>query len=223
MPRRRPSTRTSTRSWRAIRWSWKASARPRPARSCRRWSISPQAGAAEALYGIGASLTRRGGEDLALVYLQLALYLQPNHSLALLSLADLYESVKKPQMAIKVYERVPANSPLKRNAQIQLATDLDAADRSDEAIKILKTVTREDPKDLEAIMALGNIERGRKKFADCAQTYRKGIDVLPPTQRQGQLGLLLFPRHLRGTLQAVDQGRSRHAKALELQPDSPTS
>src|SRR6266851_3939276 len=105
---------------------------------------SPQTGAAEALYGIGATLTRRGGEDLALVYLQLALYLHPNHSLALLSLADLYESVKKPAMAIKVYERVPARSPLKRNAQIQLATNLDAAERSDEAIKILKTVTTED-------------------------------------------------------------------------------
>ena len=52
---------------------------------------SPQTGAAEALYGIGATLTRRGGEDLALVYLQLSLYLAPNHPLALLSLADLYE------------------------------------------------------------------------------------------------------------------------------------
>src|ERR1700687_738968 len=139
---------------------------------------SAQTGAAEVLYGIGATLTRRGGEDLALVYLQLALYLAPNHPLALLSLADLYESVKKPAMAIKVYERMPAGSPLKRNAQIQLATNLDAADRSDEAIKILKTVTAEDPKDLEAIMALGNIERGRKKFADCAQTYSLGIDAL---------------------------------------------
>jgi tetratricopeptide (TPR) repeat protein len=141
---------------------------------------SAQAGAAEALYGIGATLTRRGGEDLALVYLQLALYLQPTHPLALLSLADLYESVKKPQMAIKIYERVPSSSPLKRNAQIQLATDLDAADRSDEAIKILKGVISEDPKDLDAIMALGNVERGRKKFSDCAQTYSQGIDILPP-------------------------------------------
>src|SRR5712675_1477671 len=138
-----------------------------------------QAGAAEALYGIGATLTRRGGEDLALVYLQLALYLQPNHALALLSLADLYESVKKPQMAIKVYERMPASSALKRNAQIQLATDLDAADRSDEAIKILKGVTAEAPKDIEAIMALGNIERGRKKFGDCATTYTQAIDATP--------------------------------------------
>src|SRR5580693_1627292 len=140
---------------------------------------SAQAGAAEALYGIGATLTRRGGEDLALVYLQLSLYLAPNHPLALLSLADLYESVKKPAMAIKVYERMPASSPLKRNAQIQLATNLDAADRSEEAIKILKGVTAEDPKDIEAIMALGNIERGRKKFADCTETYSQGIDVLP--------------------------------------------
>src|SRR3954464_8192015 len=140
---------------------------------------SAQAGAAEALYGIGATLTRRGGEDLALVYLQLALHLAPNHPLALLTLADLYESVKKPQMAIKVYERVPANSPLKRNAQIQLAIDLDSADRTDEAIKILKGVTTEDSKDLEAIMALGNIERGRKKFGECGATYSQGVDVLP--------------------------------------------
>src|SRR6266568_4445395 len=140
---------------------------------------SAQTGAAEALYGIGATLTRRGGEDLALVYLQLSLYLAPNHSLALLSLADLYESVKKPAMAIRVYERMPASSPLKRNAQIQLATNLDAADRGDEAIKILKDVTAEAPKDIEAVMALGNIERGRKKFADCAATYTQAIDAMP--------------------------------------------
>ena len=37
-----------------------------------------QAGAAEVLYGLGAALGRRGGEDLGLVYLQLALYLAPN-------------------------------------------------------------------------------------------------------------------------------------------------
>ena len=89
--------------------------------------------------------------------------------------------MKKPAMAIKVYERMPANSPLKRNAQVQLATNLDAADRSDEAIKILKEVIGQDSKDLEAIMALGNIERGRKKFTDCAVTYSRGIDAMPAT------------------------------------------
>jgi tetratricopeptide (TPR) repeat protein len=182
---------------------------------------SPQAGAAEALYGIGASLTRRGGEDLALVYLQLALYLEPNHSLALLSLADLYESVKKPAMAIKVYERVPANSPLKRNAQIQLATDLDAADRSDEAITILKGVTAEDSKDLEAIMALGNIERGRKKFADCAETYSKGIDALPNPNDKGAWVNYYFRGICEERSKQWSKAEVDMKKALELQPEQP--
>ena len=182
---------------------------------------SPQAGAAEALYGIGASLTRRGGEDLALVYLQLALYLVPNHPLALLSLADLYESVKKPQMAIKIYERVPSNSPLKRNAQIQLATDLDSADRSDEAIKILKNVTAEDPKDLEAIMALGNIERGRKKFADCAQTYSLGVDVLPPNNDKANSIYYYYRGICEERSKQWSKAEADMRKALELQPEQP--
>ena len=182
---------------------------------------SAQAGAAEALYGIGATLTRRGGEDLALVYLQLALYLQPNHPLALLSLADLYESVKRPQMAIKIYERVPASSALKRNAQIQLATDLDAADRSDEAIKILKDVVANDPKDLEAIVALGNIERGRKKFADCAETYSKGIAVLPEGNDKSNSVYYYYRGICEERSKQWPKAEADMRKSLELQPDQP--
>lgn len=182
---------------------------------------SPQAGAAEALYGIGATLTRRGGEDLALVYLQLALYLQPNHPMALLSLADLYESVKKPQMAIKVYERMPASSPLKRNAQIQLATNLDAADRSDEAIKILKEVTSEQAKDVEAIMALGNIERGRKKFADCAVTYSQAIDALPAAGDKNAWVTYYYRGICEERSKQWSKAEADMRKALELQPEQP--
>ena len=94
---------------------------------------TPQAGAAEVLYGLGAALGRRGGEDLGLIYLQLSLYLAPSHPLALLSLADLYEAMKKPELANKIYERVPLSSPLHRNAQIQLALNLDSLDQTDEA------------------------------------------------------------------------------------------
>ncbi|MDB5576538.1 MAG: hypothetical protein JWR80_1714 [Bradyrhizobium sp.] len=182
---------------------------------------TPQNGAAEALYGIGATLTRRGGEDLALVYLQLSLYLAPNHPLALLSLADLYESVKKPSMAIKVYERMPANSPLKRNAQIQLATNLDAAERSDEAIKILKGVTAEDPKDIEAIMALGNVERGRKRFADCSQTYTNAIDVMPPGSEKGAWVTYYYRGICFERSKQWSKAEADMRKALELQPEQP--
>ncbi|WP_081740033.1 tetratricopeptide repeat protein [Afipia sp. P52-10] len=181
---------------------------------------SPQAGAAEVLYGIGASLTRRGAEDLALVYLQLALYLAPSHSLALLSLGDLYETLKRPQLAIGAYERVPANSLLKRNAQIQLATNLDAVERSDEAIKILKGLTDENPKDIEAIMALGNIERGKKKFAECANTYSLGIDAMPEASDQNWV-FYYFRGICYERSKQWPKSEADLKKALELKPEQP--
>jgi tetratricopeptide (TPR) repeat protein len=144
---------------------------------------TPQAGAAEVLYGLGAALGRRGGEDLGLIYLQLALYLAPSHSLALLSLGDLYEAMKKPELANKVYERVPLSSPLQRNAQIQLALNLDTLEKTDEAKASLEKLIAANPGDVEAIMALGNVLRGRKQFAECADVYTKGVDTITKTEK----------------------------------------
>ena len=142
-----------------------------------------QAGAAEVLYGLGAVLGRRGGEDLGLIYLQLALHLEPSHSLALLSLGDLYEAMNKPELAMKSYERVPLNSPLQRNAQIQLAMNLDALDRTDEAKSRLEKLIAAKPRDLEAITALGNVLRNHKQFAECADVYSRGIDTITKDER----------------------------------------
>jgi len=181
---------------------------------------SPQAGAAEALYGLGASIGRRGGEDLALIYLQLALYLEPAHGMALLSLGDLYEALKKPELAIKAYERVPSSSPLWRNAEIQMAVDLDMLDRADEAKKRLEKVTADHPKDTEALLELGNIQRGRKQFAECADTYGKAIDTVPHPEKPNWL---MF--YFRGICyERSHQWPSAEAdmkKALELYPDQP--
>ena len=185
---------------------------------------TPQAGAAEALYGIGATLTHRGGEDLALVYLQLALYLEPTHPLALLSLADLYESVKKPELAIKVYERVPASSPLKLNAQIQLGVDLDLAKQGDQAIKLLKGIVADHPNDLDPIMALGNIQREQKKFADCIDTYGKAIAALPNNpDSSAKVNSVYY--YYRGICEERShqwpKAEADMKKSLELRPDEP--
>ena len=181
---------------------------------------SPQSGAAEALYGLGASIGRRGGEDLALIYLQLALYLQPAHPMALLSLGDLYEELKKPDLAIKAYERVPASSALARNAEIQMAVDLDALDRTDEAKKRLEHVIAEHPKDTEAIIELGNIQRGRKDFAACGDTYTKAIDTIPKPEKSNWVMFyfrgICFERSHQWPAAEADM-----KKALELYPDQP--
>jgi tetratricopeptide (TPR) repeat protein len=181
---------------------------------------SPQAGAAEVLYGLGAALGRRGGEDLGLIYLQLSLYLAPSHQLALLSLADLYEGLKKPELAIKTYERVPASSPLSRSALIQRAIDLDGLDRSDEAKADLTKLIAASPSDLDAIMALGNLERGRKQFAECADAYGKGLAAMPKPDKSAWTWLyfrgICYERSKQWPKAEADL-----KKALELFPDQP--
>ena len=179
-----------------------------------------QAGAAEALYGLGASLGRRGGEDLGLVYLQLSLYLVPNHPLALLSLADLYELLKKPELAIKAYERIPATSPLHRNAAIQMASNLDALDRSDEAAKHLEALVKEHPDDLEAIMALGNVLRGHKKFAECADVYTKGVDTLKQPEKTNWV-IFYFRGICYERSHQWPKAEADLKKALDLFPEQP--
>ena len=181
---------------------------------------TPQAGGAEALYGLGASLGRRGGEDLGLVYLQLALYLTPNHPLALLSLADLYESVKKPALAIKVYERMPANSPLRRNAVIQMAANLDALERAEEAEKQLNSVIKEHPTDIEAIMALGNVLRSHKKFAECADAYTKGVNAVGAPDKSNWT-LFYFRGICYERAKQWSKAEADLRKALQLFPDQP--
>ncbi|MBV9347453.1 MAG: tetratricopeptide repeat protein [Pseudolabrys sp.] len=183
-------------------------------------TTNPQAGAAEALYGLGASLGRRGGEDLGLVYLQLSLYLAPTHPLALLSLADLYESLKKPQFAIKVYERLPANSPLHRNATIHMATNLDALDRTDEAKKQLRSLISENPQDQEAIVALGNILRSRKDYKECAETYSKAVALIPSPQKS-HWTLFYFRGICNERSKNWSAAEADLRKALELFPEQP--
>ncbi len=181
---------------------------------------SAPAGAAEALYGLGASLGRRGGEDLGLVYLQLSLYLKPDHALALLSLADLYESLKKPDLAIKIYERVPASSPLHRNAAIQMASDLDALDRAAEAEKHLDALIKDHPHDLEAIMALGNVQRGHKKFAECADTYSKGIATIAHPEKANWV-IFYFRGICYERSHRWPKAEADLKEALQLFPDQP--
>ncbi len=183
-----------------------------------------QGGAAEALYGLGAALGRREEEmslaNRGLAYLQLALYLEPNHALAMLALADLYEAMKKPELAIAIYDRVPATSPLKRNAEIQLGIDLDSLDRTDEAKKHLEKLVAAKPDDMEAIIALANIERERKQYDACADAYGKAIAQLPEATRANWTLFyfrgICFERDKKWAMAEADM-----KKALELYPDQP--
>ena len=179
-----------------------------------------QEGSSEVLYGLGSTVGRQGGEDLALVYLQLAIWLFPEHPFASLTLADLYEQLKQPDKAIEVYETVPDTSPLKRNAEVQLAVNLDATDKYKEARAHLDKMIAADPKDIEAIVALGKIQQARKMFSECAATYSKAIALIPqPTK--GNWALFYFRGVCNERSKDWPAAEADLKKALELNPDQP--
>jgi len=181
---------------------------------------SAATGGGEVLYGIGASFGRRGGQDLGLLYLQLGIYLSPNHALALLSLADLYENLKKPGQAIKIYAKVPKSSPLYRNAAIQGAINLDSLDRTEDAKKQLERLIAEDGGDRDAVLALGNILRARKRFSECGDAYSKVIkDIKDPQKPDWTVFYFRGVCYERSKQWAMAEADLK--KALELFPDQP--
>jgi Flp pilus assembly protein TadD len=77
-----------------------------------------------------------------------------------------------------------------------------------------------EQKDLDAIEALGNIERGRKKFGDCANTYSQGIDALRPGEKNNWVWYY-FRGICNERSKQWPKAEADLQKALELQPDQP--
>ncbi len=179
---------------------------------------TPQQGAAEVLYGLASAGNRQGDEAAALLYLRMAIYLDPSHDLAVLTLGDILERSRQPEDAVAVYEKMPATSPLRPNAEIQAGLALENLGKHDEAVKHLDKVIAERPDDVDALAALGNIYRSRKQFQEAADTYDKAIEKLASPGR-ANWDLFYFRGIARERINRWPEAEADLRKALELLPD----
>ena len=178
------------------------------------------AGAAEVLYQIGALGSQQNDSFIGMIYLRMSLYLAPDNALSIITLADVFERIKQYERAIDVYETVPAASPLRSNAEIQSGLILETMGKSDAALKHLTAIAAASPADVEALGALGNLQRARKDYAAAAETYTKVIDAIGTPSRADWTNYYF---------RAIAFERSKHwpkaeadfRKALELFPDQP--
>ncbi|WP_428641995.1 tetratricopeptide repeat protein [Roseibium sp.] len=180
----------------------------------------PAQGMAEILYGLGAVIGRDGGEELSSSYLQLSLYLDPQAEFAAIALGSVFERMNRPARAIEALMKVPADSVLKREAEILVGTNFNALDKLDEARSHLEKLIKQDPSDLEAVIALGNILRSHEIYADADQTYTKGIDTIAELKPEHWL-LLYFRGIARERLGKWPEAEADFRKALELNENQP--
>ncbi|HEY3639308.1 MAG TPA: tetratricopeptide repeat protein [Rhizomicrobium sp.] len=167
---------------------------------------TPAAGAAEALFGIAASLTDEHSADVAVLYLRLALYLHPDLELAKIVLADRFEAVGKYEDAIAVYDGLAKDSPYRPAAEVQVALDQTRLGHGDQAIAQLKSLTQSDPKDLTAWTALGDAYRDQEKYTEAADAYDHAVALL------GTVTNTAWPLYY---ARAIAEERSHHWDAAE--------
>jgi tetratricopeptide (TPR) repeat protein len=181
---------------------------------------TPEEGMAEVFYGLGELLANEGGVGMGILYLQMALYLQPDHAFALVSLANAYESARRYEDAIAAYDSVPKDTPLQAEIDIRKAFDLNSLDKVDEAKAILDRLATENPKDMKALDALGSIMRVRKRYTEAVDYYTRALALIKtPAKRHWSLF------YSRGTcferLKDWPPAEADLQKALKLYPDQP--
>ncbi len=97
------------------------------------------------LFDFGQLANRGELAEIGLIYLNLALYLSPNHEFALLTLADLQETIGQHDEAIAAYKRIPQTFRLQRRHRHSHRRQSRAmADRTSEAeAKLRELIVRQ--------------------------------------------------------------------------------
>jgi len=181
---------------------------------------SPADGAAEALFGIAASLTDAQSADDSILFLRMALYLRPDLGLGQILLADRFESLRKFDSAITIYHAIAPGSPYFRMAQIQAGLDEQRLGKNDDAVTDLKKLVSADPKDSEAWVALGDTYRSIDKFADAVDAYNHAEKAIAkPSKRDWPM---FYARAMaKEKLKQLDASEADIQMALKLSPEQP--
>jgi tetratricopeptide (TPR) repeat protein len=145
---------------------------------------SPAEGVAEALFGIAASLNDRRSVEVAILYLNIALYLRPNFDLGRVLLASHYERMQNYEMANAYYARIPASSPYFAMTQVQAAINDGRLDQHNQGVAKLKALVDRGSADPDAYTALGDLLRTSDHFPEAVAAYDKAIAGLKQDDRR---------------------------------------
>ena len=140
---------------------------------------TPTEGLAEVFYGIGDALAGEGGLDMGIIFLQFALYLEPDFPLAYAALAEAYESAKKYELEMQALDQIKPDSPLWLNVQIQKSFALNSLDRVDDAKVLLEDLIAKNPQDVQPLDALGNILRSHERYSEAREYYSRALALIP--------------------------------------------
>jgi tetratricopeptide (TPR) repeat protein len=177
-------------------------------------------GAGEAMFSLASALSDDQSSDVALVYAQLALSLEGRSPITQTLLGDIYENMDRFDKAIAAYDRIPADSELRENADIEMAVNLQRLDRSREAQDLLNKVIARDPNNYDALITLGNIHRANEEFAKAAEVYSRALALVKAPERP-QWSAYYYRGIAYERTKKWEEAEADFRKALSLEPNQP--
>jgi tetratricopeptide (TPR) repeat protein len=185
----------------------------------RRTVAGPADGLAEAFFGAAGTMRQGNAPELALLFSQFALDLQPDFDLARLMAGDVLSSLNQFRASNEAYRHLEPASPLYAMVQLRMAhNDEDLGDVDGAARQLESLISRKiDPAD--ALLALGDLYRREHRWTDAVKAYDRALPLLQGTPGEWPV---FYARGV--ALERANQWPRAEADllhALELQPNEP--
>ncbi len=177
-------------------------------------------GLAEAMFDVATLMRQGNAYDYAMLFARLAVALQPDFSLAQMTLADLLSIEGRLAEANAVYRAIAPSSPVHTFGRLRIAMNLDDMGDTKGALAELDRLLADQPDNLDARIAEGDLLRKHKRFAEAADAYSEAIARLPEPRPEDWA--LYYSRGI--CLERAGKWPAAEAdllRALELQPDQP--
>lgn len=180
-----------------------------------------QQGAAEVLYSAAAARTRDRGQQLGLLFVNLALHLHPEFDVAWALKAEILEDNGQMEKAIAAYQNISPASPYHWESQLRIAWALNQLGRMDQAAKVLNRMAKERPGKINALVTHGDILRAAKKYGPAEKKYSAAIKRLAGKHGPHHWSLFYSRGIAHERLKQWPKAEKDLSYALKLRPDQP--
>jgi len=177
-------------------------------------------GIAEVMYTMGGIMFGAGVANDAAIYLQLATYIKPDLSEAVVALGDAYGELQQYERSNELYGKIPPQNPYYLNAQLHIAVNYEHMGKLDESLALLDKLTKQSARDPEALVTKGDLLRIHARYPEAVDAYTKALARLKDAKSSN------WPIYFaRGTCYERqgkwDEAEKDMLMALELKPDQP--
>ena len=180
---------------------------------------NPKQGAAQVFLSMAEILLREQSLDSALIFSQLALYLDDTLQDARMLLGRILTTQEQFDDAIAVYEAIPKGHKDHVLAQRGIANLLVEKEENDEAIKILEGVY-DEYEELDALIQIGDIHRFVEDYSAAVKTYTRVIEKFDSVPEK--YWHVLYARGMAyERLKKFKESEKDLLAALEFRPDHP--